>query len=106
MFSFFLPKEIDADKVTGKKDIREALILDAKNNITIRNIDYFQNHDNYIRFQRVFVDVFFDAKQGRIPRIIGIKLNQMDEKYGLAKLFDAERNKKYFSQNGKKQSSN
>jgi hypothetical protein len=98
MFSFFLPKEIDADKVKGRKDVREALLLAAKNNIPIQNIDYFENHDNYIRFQSVFINLFLDAKHGRLPHPIGVKLRRMDDAYGLGKMFDAERNMKYFTQ--------
>jgi len=98
VFSFFLPKEIDANKIKGRKDVREALLLAAKNDIPIKNIDYFDNHDNYIRFQSVFINLFLDAKHGRLPHIVGVKLRKIDGMYGLGKMFDAERNMKYFTQ--------
>jgi len=99
MFSFLLPKEIDANKVKTSGDVRDALFMAARNNIPIKNIDYFDNNDNYMRFQDILIfELLFEFREGKIPRPIGVGLARLGDTYGLNKLFDAERNKKYFSQ--------
>jgi hypothetical protein len=107
MFSFFLPKEINANAVKSHKDVRDALFLAARSGVPIKNIDYFDNNDNYMRFQDILIfELLFEFREGKIARPLGVRLARLGDAYGLNKLFDAERNGKYFSQKTKKQNAN
>ncbi len=89
----FLDKKLDANKARTNKEIEAMLLTAMKSGAQIQNVSYFDNIENYKRFQGVYLHYLYDCKDGVNGRNhdLGRKMNEVGIRHDFNCVYSLER---------------